>query len=131
MIGVKEIVQEFDNIFSTLRKPANVISTIIMLCAMVRRPGLSCIYSTSKVIQDIEKQGCPTGPLPDGSPNLMNQMIASVICEVFRAIKEDANLQIGLAPGSLTINATGANAGGPVTCVGTNITPAKGVGLIQ
>ena len=131
MIGITQIGQSFDTLFSTLRKPANVISTVIMLCSMVRRPGLSCMVSTSNVLQDIAKKGCPTEPLPDGSPNLMNEMIASVICEVYRALKEDANIQIGLPPGVLSITVKGGNAGGPVTCVGTNITPGHGVGLLQ
>jgi hypothetical protein len=131
MIGIKEIGQTFTTTLSSLRKPANVISAIIMLCAMVRRPGLSCLMSTSNVLQDIAKRGCPTGPLPDGSPNLMNELVTSIVCEIFRAIKEDANIQIAMPPGALTINATGSNAGGPVTCVGTNIMPGSGVGVVQ
>lgn len=131
MIGIKEIAQTFEGTLSALRKPANVISTIIMLCALVKRPGLSCMMSTSNILQNIAKQGCPTGPMPDGSPNLMNAAISEIVCEIFRALKEDANIQIGIPPGSLTINANGGNAGGPVTCVGTNIMPGNGVGLIQ
>jgi ABC-type nitrate/sulfonate/bicarbonate transport system substrate-binding protein len=50
---------------------------------------------------------------------------------MIRAIKEDANIQMALPPGAITINATGGNAGGPVTVVGTNITSSSGVGLIQ
>lgn len=131
MLGISQIGQSFKTIFSGLRKPANIIPSIIMLCAMVRRPGLSCMVSTSNIIQDVAKRGCPTGDLPDGSKNLMNEMMSSIICEVFRALKEDANIQIALAPGSFTINATGGNAGGPVNVTGTNITPASGVGLLQ
>lgn len=131
MTGIMQIGQSFKNVFSGLRSPANVISAIIMLCAMVRRPGLSCMVSTSNIIQDISKRGCPTGELPDGSKNLMNEVIASVICEVYRALKEDSNIQIAFPPGAFTINATGGNAGGPVNVTGTNITPGSGVGLMQ
>ena len=131
MLGISQISQSFKNVFNTWRKPATIIPTIIMLCAMVRRPGLSCMVSTSNIIQDIAKRGCPTGDLPDGSKNLMNETIAAIICEVYRSMKEDANIQIGFAPGAFTINATGGNAGGPINVTGTNITPGVGVGLLQ
>ena len=131
MIGITQIVQSCKNVFSGLRTPANIIPTIIMLCAMVRRPGLSCIVSTSNIIQDIAKRGCPTEPLPDGSKNLMNELIASIVCETYRALKEDANIQVGFAPGAFSITATGGNGGGPVTVQGTNITPGAGVGILQ
>lgn len=131
MLGISQIGQSFKTVFSGLRKPANIIPSIIMLCAMVRRPGLSCMVSTSNIIQDVAKRGCPTGDLPDGSKNLMNELIASIVCEIIRAMKEDSNIQIGFSPGAFTINATGGNAGGPINVTGTNITPGRGVGLIQ
>jgi hypothetical protein len=131
MIGIKEIAQTFEGTLSSLRKPANIISTIIMLCALVKRPGLSCMMSTSNILQNVAKQGCPTGPLPDGSPNLMNVAIAETVCEIFRALKEDANIQIAIPPGSVTVNVTGGNAGGPFTAVGVNVNGANGVGLMQ
>lgn len=131
MITVSSIKASFDSVFNSLRKPANVIPAIVMLCSMVKRPGLSCALSTSNILQSMSKQGIPTEPLPDGSPNLMNQLVASMTCEIIRAIKEDLNLQIALPPGSLMIQSTGANAGGPITTVGTNITSATGVGIAQ
>lgn len=131
MIGITQIGQSIDTLFKSLRTPATVISSIIMLCSMVRRPGLSCMVSTSNVLQDIAKKGCPTEPLPDGSSNLMNELVSSLICEVYRALKEDVNIQIALGPGAFTVSVKGGNAGGPMTSVGTNITPAKGVGLLQ
>lgn len=131
MINVSTIAKSFDTLFQTLRKPAPIISGLIMLCAMAKRPGLSCIVSTSNVLQDMAKRGVPTEDLPDGSKNLMNEVVASVVCEMIRAIKEDANIQMSMAPGSLSITASGGNAGGPVTCLGTNTTFSSGVGLIQ
>ena len=58
-------------------------------------------------------------------------MVKSVVCEVFRSLKEDANLQVSIAPGSINVVATGGNAGGPVTVTGPNINFAKGVALLQ
>ena len=131
MDNFKEICKGFKGALNSLRKPANVISTIIMLCALSKRPGLSCLISTSNVIRDLSKKGCPTGPLPDGSPNLMNEFAASMVCEIFRALKEDANIQIGIPPGSLNIQVSGGNAGGPFVGIGSNIGPGNGYGLLQ
>ncbi len=132
MIGIENILSSLKTAFSSsLRKPANIISGIILICGLVRRPGLSCILSTGNVIQEISKKGIPTDDLPDGNPNLMNQLVSSIICEVYRALKEDANIQVAIAPGAINVMATGGNAGGPVTCVGPNINFATGNALLQ
>lgn len=132
MLGLDSVIKSLKNMFETnLRKPANLIPTIILICGLARRPGLSCILSTGNIIQDISKKGIPTDDLPDGNPNLMNQLISAVVCETYRAIKEDANVQVAFAPGSINVMATGGNAGGPVTCVGPNINFAAGKALIQ
>jgi hypothetical protein len=132
MLGIKEITSSFKNLFdSSLRSPANIISGIILICGLAKRPGLSCIISTGNIIQDISKKGIPTDATLDGAPNLMNQMIASVVCEVFRAIKEDADIQVSLAPGSINVITNGGNAGGPVASNGTNVNYATGKALLQ
>lgn len=132
MIGIESVVNSIKDIFkNSLRSPANIISGIILICGLARRPGLSCILSTGNIIQEISKKGIPTDDLPDGNPNLMNQLISSIVCETYRALKEDANVQVAIAPGSINVMATGGNAGGPVTCVGPNINFATGSALIQ
>jgi hypothetical protein len=132
MIGTIDVVNSIKNFFqTTVRNPAPLISAIVMICGLAKRPGLSCILSTSNVIQDLSKMGIPTDDMPDGSPNLMNKMVHSMICEIYRALKEDTNLQVALEPGAITIQAQGANAGGPVVTVGTNINFVKGVALLQ
>lgn len=108
MIGIQNITDSIKKLFdTTLRKPANIIPGIIMLCSLSKRPGLSALISFSNIIQDLAKQGIPTEPNPDGTPNLMNKMIYSIVKETYRAIKEDANVQVAIAPGSINIVATG------------------------
>lgn len=127
----RAVTKKLSSVFSELRSPAKVISLVVMLCSLTKRPGLSCMLSTSKIIQDLSKRGVPTGPLVDGSPNLMNQLVASVVCEVFRALKEDANIQIAIQPGSINVKSEGVGPTGPITAFGTNISSAGGVGLLQ
>ena len=132
MINVQTILNTFQGVLTNqLRQPATIISSIILLCSLVRRPGLSCLISTSKIIQQNAKDGIPTEKAPDGSPNLMNLFAKNVVCEVFRALKEDANIQIAIQPGSLSITSNGSNAGGPVVSQGTNTSAGEGVGLLQ
>lgn len=108
MIGIQNITDSIKKLFdTTLRKPANIIPGIIMLCSLSKRPGLSALISFSNIIQDLAKQGIPTEPNPDGTPNLMNKMIYSIVKETYRAIKEDSNVQVAIAPGSINIVATG------------------------
>lgn len=132
MLGLETITNSIKNLFnSSLRNPAKIIPGIILICSLARRPGLSCLISFGNIIQEMDKNGIPTDNLPDGTPNLMNKMVKSVVCEVFRALKEDANIQVGIAPGTVNIMATGGNAGGPVTVLGSNINVATGNALLQ
>lgn len=130
-MNISTITQSLENLFSTMRNPANIIPSIIMLCAMVRRPGLSCALSSSNIIQNVAKHGCETGEMEDGSPNLMNLMITETVCEIFRALKEDANIQVAIGAGSVQVTASGGNGGGPVTVQGSNTNNVDGVGLMQ
>lgn len=132
MVGVKEAIGAIKDLFtSTLRSPATILPAIIMACSLVKRPGLSCMLSTGNILQNMSKRGIPISKLPDGSQNLMNIMVNSVVCEIVRTLKEDINLQVVIEPGALTINGTGANAGGPVNITGTNVNFAKGWGVAQ
>jgi hypothetical protein len=132
MIGIEQVSNSIKRLFdTTLRKPASIIPGIIMLCSLAKRPGLSPLISFGRIIQGIEKQGIPTEPLPDGSPNLMNIMMKEIVSETYRAIKEDMNIQVCLAPGTINVVATGGNAGGPVTVTGPNINVVTGNALAQ
>lgn len=108
MLGIESVTNAIRDLFNNkLRKAANVIPGIIMLCSLAKRPGLSTLISFGNIIQEISKEGIPTEPLPDGTPNMMNKMIHAVIKETFRALKEDANIQVAIAPGSINVVATG------------------------
>lgn len=133
MIGISQITNAIKNSLTTsFRTPANVLSSIVMLCAMVKRPGLSCMLSTTNVIQNLAKHGIPTEPLPDGSQNLMNILVSDIICETFRALKEDANIQVALPPGAFTVKIEGFSSAGPFSGTGVPITPSSGgVGCLQ
>lgn len=132
MIGIESVTNAIRTLFtSTLQKPARLVPAIIMLCSLMKRPGLSTIISMGNIAKNLANSGIPTEPLPDGSQNLMLKFANAVTKEIFRALKEDANIQIALPIGGLNIQVTGANAGGPMVAVGTNIAPGTGTGLMH
>jgi hypothetical protein len=83
---------------------------------MIRRPGLSTIQSTANIVKDLNRLGIPTGPMPDGSANLTVGTMFASTKEIYRGIKDDMSIQVGITPG--TINSTPAG----------NITPGMGFG---
>ena len=102
-----------------------------MLCSLAKRPGLSTIVSVMNIVQQFKKRGIPTEPNEDGTPNLNIQLAYTIVDEVYRALREDANVQGACSPSSISILGNGENAGGPVVIRGTNILPFKTVNQIQ
>jgi hypothetical protein len=47
---------------------------------------------TLKTIQALQKLGLPTGPLPDGSPNLMLQLASAQYKSIVSNITEDGKV---------------------------------------
>lgn len=132
-MGIKEICNSIQSIINMYtRNPLSIIPSIVTICSLMQRPGLSVIISASNIIKSQACFGAPTGNLPDGSPNMMNSLITEIVKEIFRALREDGVIQTSIAPGDIVITATGGNAGGPVTCVGTSLSPSKPIlGLIR
>ena len=104
---------------------------IFLLCAAYSRKGLSPLRSISNVCKTLEECGIPTGPNPDGSPNLIVLASYAILKEVYRAQTEDAVVQGGIQPGEMMILSKGANSGGPVVSTGSNLLPTHLWGVIQ
>jgi hypothetical protein len=61
-------------------------------------PGISATQMTMKAIQALQRSGMPTGPMPDGSPNLMLQFNSSSNKSIVSNITEDGKVYtVGLA----------------------------------
>jgi hypothetical protein len=61
-------------------------------------PGYSANRGVINSIQNLQFLGIPTGPLPDGSPNLMNQLIDAVISGADKEMSENgvSDIQVGI-----------------------------------
>lgn len=131
-MGIKEICTTIKNTIENYKRvPFASISGLIMVCSLAKRPGLSVIMSTANIIKGLKEQGINTMPMEDGSPNQLNIFVKEVTKEVFRAMREDANIQTAFGPGSIMTLGSGGNAGGPVQIVSHIVNYAKGVACIH
>ena len=96
-----------------------------------QKPGLSTVISTGNIVKALSKHNIPTDPLPDGSENKTVALVIAIVEEVYRAIREDANVQVAHMPGAISVLSTGANSAGPVVSQGININFSKGQAIIQ
>lgn len=65
------------NLINQSLLPRQTIPTGLMpFCELL--PGKSAIRETINAIENFQKIGLPTGPMPDGTPNLMNQFVSQI-----------------------------------------------------
>lgn len=130
-MGIEQICQTISNFFNNVRPPFPQLSRLLLVCSMIRRPGLSVIQSVANITKDLNKLGIPTGSMPDGSANLTVGFTFANTNEIYRAMKNDASIQVGAQPGSMMVTAYGANAGGPIVVNGMNISPGMLFGNLK
>lgn len=128
---IADISNRIKTLFSITRSPAPEIPGMLMAVGCTQKPGLSTVVSTGNIVKALSKHGIPTDPMPDGSENKTVALVIAVVEEVFRAMREDANVQVAHTPGAISVLTTGANAGGPVVSQGININFSKGQAIVQ
>ena len=133
-MNISQITSSINSFFSAINaKITKVVPmpAILLLCAAMSRQGLSPLRSLSNVCKALEELGIPMGANPDGSPNLIISILNEVFKEAYRAFTEDAVIQGGIEPGAMQVMSNGANGGGPMVSIGTNILPIHIWGVIQ
>lgn len=128
---LSSIVETMTNTLDSSKIPANILPPLLLKCTALNRPGLSAYKIAAQIIQNNKALGIPVEDNPDGSDNLINQYTYNVVKCIVDAIKNDATVQVAIPMQSLLIQTTGANAGGPVTCIGTNLLDSVGNGIMQ
>ncbi len=130
-MNIKNLIVLIDRAVEAARKPAEKIAAYMIYATARRRPGVSKIKIASEIITDNGKLGIETGPMPDGTENVVNEFVYNLTEKVIDTLKDDAMVECVIPIGSIVVEAKGANAGGPVIAVGTNINNAKGYGFIR
>lgn len=121
-MGIEQICKTISNFFDNVRPPFPQLNRLLLVCSMIRRPGLSVIQSSANIVKDLNKLGIPTGPMPDGSANLTVGLVFASTKEIYRGMKKDASIQVGIAPASLNVVGFGT---------GTNMSPGQGFAAIN
>jgi hypothetical protein len=109
---------------------ASNVPTPLLLVGAPKRPGLSAVKLSNRIIQRKSDAGLPIGTLPSGTANPDEIMIRIMCEELIKMLQEDGVIQIAIPPGT-TLSAAGASAAGPVTVLGSTITMTKGYGVIS
>lgn len=131
MISIDSIAKSMSSMLNLGKKAANILPPFLLKCTSLSRSGLSAYKITSEIIKNNKAIGIPTDPNPDGTENMINQYTYNVVKCIVDAIKNDAVVHVTIPMESLMIQAIGGNAGGAVTCVGTNLTDSIGNGIMQ
>lgn len=126
-----------NNIFNVITKALNLrrtpppeIPSLLLLTGAKLRPGLSPTTIATKIITRQHEAGAPTGTLPSGGKNIAEAMEVIRVEEIINAILTDARVDVAIKPG-IALQATGANAGGPIAVVGNTIGIGSGNGIIR
>ena len=130
-MNISNIIDSITNTLDSAKMPANVLPPFLLKCTALNRPGLSAYKIASRIIENNKAIGIPVEDNPDGTANLINQYTYNVVKCMVDAIKNDASVQVAIPQQSLLIQATGGNAGGPVTCIGSNLLDSIGNGIMQ
>jgi len=102
--------------------------TVYEILAQKTRSGLNSEVISNAIISRFDSIGIPRGPLVNGAPNVMELLVVAICEELVDSIQNDMRVDIGIFPGG-TVNANGANAGGPVASIGTTINAQEGIGV--
>lgn len=129
-MSIEGICNKIQNAIDKARAPIATIPAIFLICSAISRPGLSAMLIAANIIRRQGEAGAPFGIAPDGTANVMEAMEVIRIEELVKAIKMDSRVQAAIPIGGVMSVTTGANAGGPVTCTGTNINFPKCDGIL-
>jgi hypothetical protein len=125
-MNIQQICDGITKAIEAVRVPFTYIPASIIVCSAVKRPGLSAMIIASNIIKRQSEAGAPSGAAADGSANVAEAMERIRVEEMVRALKMDANIQVGIPIGGIQVVGTGANAGGPFTVNCTNPIAVKG-----
>lgn len=94
------------------------------------RSGLNADNLATNIMKRFKDIGIPSGPLVNGAPNVMEAFTVVLAEEIVDAIQNQMRVDVAINPGG-TIQAAGANAGGPVASIGSTVNIQTGTGIAR
>lgn len=131
MQWISKIADTVNGMFKRIRKPAQAIPPVLLLCEIAQRPGLSAMALASAIIARLPEAGIDTSTNADGSQQAILSFVRILSEEVVREIKENSVVEIAIDPLAIPVTGTGANAGGPVQIIGYNSAITSHRGLVR
>ena len=130
-MNIDNLTTLINSALDAARRPLTIVAGYMIYATAVQRPGISVVKTSSEIISDNQPLGINTGQMPDGTDNVVNQFVQNLVEKVVDALKDEAKVECVIPTGSIIVQASGANAGGPIEAVGTNTNNAKGYGIIR
>lgn len=131
MSWVQTIADGITSAFEFTRPSLTAIPSIIMICSVMQRPGISAIALASAVISRLPEAGINTDALDDGSQNKITAFVRIFSEEIVKEFKNNARIDVAVTPGMITSVGMGGNAGGPVTVISSNTIPTTINGILR
>jgi len=97
----KSIINDLQMLLSQIQSKTQQLPLPLLLATKLRK-GYSKTGAFLNVISEFEKLGLPTGPMPDGSPNLTLISVKAIIDGIDKEITENSRVDIGIGPLSVT-----------------------------
>jgi hypothetical protein len=124
-----QILDLVTSVFNSVRKPATKIPPALIMIGAKLKPGMSPRNLAADTLTMLESDlGIPMND--DATHGQRNNVAAAFVATsktTIEHIQDNASVQGAIAPASINVTVTGANAGGPLVAQGTNTTPT-GVG---
>lgn len=130
-MNIQQIAKSIDKLINSVRPPKITFPAILLLCSIIKRPGMSAMMATADAIAGQTEYGAPPGDLPDGTPNMMNRDKYNIIKSMYKDITRNGIVQITIPTGGIQVTVMGTNGGGPVISTGVNTNNVTGYGFLS
>ena len=97
----KSVIDKLQSLLNDIQKTTESVPLPLLLASRLRK-GYSKTNAFLKVLTEFEELGLPTGPMPDGSPNLMLAAIKGIINGIDDEFAENGRTDVGIPPLSIT-----------------------------
>jgi hypothetical protein len=118
------------SLFKRPQKPLTPLPPPLLLTGAQLRPGITASEIASRIISRQSESGALVGNVFNDGDNIAQAMELIRVEEITNALLNEAKIEIYVPPG-IAVQAYGANAGGPVVCVGTTISGIGCSGVLR
>ena len=125
MNWITKISDFINNTFSKARVPLSPLPSILLLCEVGMRPGLSAISLAASIIKRLPEYGINIGTEIDGSPNVLCGVVSIIAQELINEIHNFGVVEGVLQPGSIISTGIAPASPTPTAVTVTNVIPSS------